>query len=289
MRHGEGPAAGPNARASSHGGERDIPIIGVLADDAMVRTEIARQLERVGELVLLESERLAATGVADSVGRMDLLVAASSDLRRGELEAWLGAVDRWPAVPVLPYERVVQSSIAPLLEALEAGRCVDCAVRPFEPVAPLVRRVLREPLPPVVAPLLARRLLAGAPRGLRPFLFIAACKAPSRRGVQQLARWSGVSGRTIERRLRAAGWAPARVVLQACRALDVLWFMTQYGWPASRIRRVCGIRSASAVTRLTERYVGTTPRAVHEGVRFGALLDAALRRIRGLEMNGEEW
>jgi hypothetical protein len=45
------------------------------------------------------------------------------------------------------------------------------------------------------------------------------------------------------------------------------------------VQRARGLSFASAITRLTQRYAGVTPRDVREGLDFRSVLDDVVRRI----------
>ncbi len=255
-----------------------MPVIGALVSEGSIRDEITRQLAPLGEIEFCASAAAAVDAAA--AGRIDLLLTALRDDRGDPVARAIPDLGvRAPRVPVLIYDQITRSTVGLLRATLVPGFRMDCVVRPFEPLAPIARQMLAATLPPVVAPILIQRLVALAPLSLGPFVTIAALKAPSRRGLDQLARWSGVTPRTIERRLVRARWAPEHVLLQACRALDVLWLMTEYGWSVKRVQRARGLRFASAITRLTQRYAGATPRDVREGIDFRVVLSDVVRRI----------
>jgi hypothetical protein len=263
-----------------------VPVIGALVGEGSIRDDITRQLARLGDIEYCSSATAAVEAAA--AGRIDLLLTALRDDRGDPIARAIPALGvRAPRMPVLLYDQITRATVGLLRATLVPGLCMDCVVRPFEPLAPIVRQMLAATLPPVVAPILIERLVRVAPTPLGPFVTIAALKAPSRRGLDQLARWSGVTPRTIERRLVRAHWAPVHVLLQACRALDVLWLMTQYGWSVKTVQRARGLSFASAITRLTQRYAGVTPRDVREGLDFRAVLDDVVRRITepGAERN----
>jgi len=255
-----------------------VPVIGALVSEGSIRDEITRQLARFGEIEFCSSAAAAVEAAAG--GRIDLLLTALRDDRGDPIARAIPVLSvRAPRVPVLVYDQITRSTVGLLRATLIPGLRMDCVVRPFEPLAPIVRDMLAATLPPLVAPILVQRLVSVAPLSLGPFVAIAALKAPSRRGLDQLARWSGVTPRTIERRLVRARWAPEHVLIQSCRALDVLWLMTEYGWSVKRVQRARGLSFASAITRLTQRYAGATPRDVREGIDFRAVLSDVVRRV----------
>ena len=266
------------ARASVDAGSAIVPVIGALVGEGSIRDDITRQLARLGDIEFCSS--LTAAVDAAATGRIDMLLTALRDDHGDPIAHAIPALNvRAPQVPVLIYDQVTRSTAGLLRAALVPGLRTDCVVRPFEPLAPMVEQMLAASLPPVIAPMLVQRLLRVAPPSLGPFVIIAALKATSHRGLDQLARWSGVTPRTIERRLARARWAPVHVLLQSCRALDVLWLMTQYGWSVHKVQRARGVSFASAITRLTQRYGGATPRDVREGIDFRMVLSDVIRRI----------
>jgi transcriptional regulator GlxA family with amidase domain len=104
-------------------------------------------------------------------------------------------------------------------------------------------------------------------------------KAASRRSVEQLARWSGITRQTLARRLRDAGWPSPHTIMQSFRALDAIWLMAECGWSARRVQEVRLFANASAVGRLTRRYTGMAPRAIREEGGFSAALETVERAL----------
>ena len=255
-----------------------MPVIGALVGEGSIRDEITRQLDRLGDIEYCSSTATAVEAAAG--GRIELLLTALRDDSGDPIARAIPVLGvRAPRVPVVLYDQVTRTTVGLLRATLVPGLRMDCVVRPYEPLAPVVRQMLAATLPPVVAPILIQRFAAVVPTPLEAFVTIAALKAPSARGLDQLARWSGVTPRTIERRLVRAHWAPVHVLLQSCRALDVLWLMTQYGWSAKRLQRARGFSYPSAITRLTQRYAGVSPRDVREGLDFRTVLNDVVRRI----------
>jgi hypothetical protein len=149
---------------------------------------------------------------------------------------------------------------------------MECVVRPFARLEPVLRHVVSPAFRPGVAPLLLHHFMPHVPAYLRVFIALAILVAPMRRGVEEVALWSGVSSRTIERWLHRAGWPAAHVVLQSFIALDAVWMMTEYGWTAERVRQVRALPHASSVTRLLAKYAGSRPAWLCEDGGFGAAL-----------------
>jgi hypothetical protein len=243
------------------------------------RAEIARQLTPFATVRFFDDPdallELAMTDRPDTV-LLDLQPPATGALA----SLLVDLVAEAPQLPVVFYDRADGRTAEFLRTVLTPGLCVEYVVRPLEPLAPVVRQMLLAPLPPVVGPVLIQHVVPLAPSSLRVFLTVAALKAPSSRGVDQIARWSGTSSRTLERRLARARWAGPLVVVQTFRALDAAWLMAEHGWSARRVQATRRLTHASAITRLMQRYCGgITPATLRESGGFSAALDAALDTI----------
>jgi hypothetical protein len=132
---------------------------------------------------------------------------------------------------------------------------------------------------PGVGSLLLQHFVPRAPTPVALFLAFAALSAPERRSVGELSSWTGLSSRTIDRRLRRHGWASAHVVLHAFSALDTIWLMTEYGWSARLVQRVRGFPHPSSVTRLLAAYAGTLPSTLIADGGFPAALEHVTRTL----------
>jgi hypothetical protein len=255
--------------------DRPKPAVGVVLRGGDDRSVIGEQLAYAAVLRYFESMDAVSEAMAGE--RIDVVVTDSDSLRAG-IAGWRrrggeGGVGR---VPVVVYDRADRLTIDALPALMVPGLRIEFVVRPAEPLLPALRRVMAGGQPSSAVPVILRRLLPLAPAPLRVFLAIAVLKATSGRGVDQLARWSRVSPRTVERRLVRSGWATARVVLQTVRALDAVWLMSEHGWPARRIQRLRHFAHASSITRLMQRYLGgLTPAGVREGAAFETVLEYA--------------
>jgi hypothetical protein len=182
-----------------------------------------------------------------------------------------------PKLPIVIYDKVNGATLKKLLAVFAVGLRIEFAARPYERLAPLLRRILRPTFRPPVTPVLLQRFVPSAPADLRVFVALAALAAPARRGVEEVAARAGPSTRTIERRLRRAQWPTARVVLQSFRALDAIWLMSEYGWSARRVQHERGYTYQSSVTRLLSRYAATRPLTLREDGGFAAALEHVAR------------
>lgn len=185
-----------------------------------------------------------------------------------------------PRLPVIVYDRPDRATIEVLQSVLTPGLRMEFVVRPFEPLPSILRQMLLAPFPPTAGPVLVQHIIPLAPPSVRVFLTLAALKAPTTRGLEQIARWSGAIPRTVERRLQRAGWSGPQIVIQTFRALDAAWLMAEHGWSARRLRLARGLTHASVVTRLLQRYCGgITPATLRELGGFDTALAAALQTL----------
>lgn len=207
-------------------------------------------------------------------GGVDAIVTGFEDETGRSIAPMLVAIAaRDPRLPIVIHDRVTGGTLHKLLSVFTAGLRMTCAVQPHEDLGTVLERVLGPSFVPAVAPVLLQHFVGRAPAGLRLFVALAALASSSRRGVAEVAHWSGVTSRTIERRLKRAHWPAAHVVLQSFVALDVVWLMSQYGWSARHVQKVRGFSHPSAVTRLLARYSGVHPMTLREEGGFATAFE----------------
>ena len=251
--------------------------IGVLAG-AGDREDVARQLGSLGAVDWLDAAGSLVSRAVD--GALDVAVVGLRDeAGRSIAPAVTELAAHRPSFPVVLRTKLDHRALEELLAVFAPGLHMECAVRPFAPLALLVDR-MRSPLyRPGVAPALLQHFVPSAPAPLAIFLTVAALTAPERRSVEEVASWTRVSPRTIERRLRSHGWASAHVVLHAFSALDAIWLMTEYGWPARLVQRVRGFPHLSSVTRLLATYAATRPSTLTADGGFRGALEQVGRML----------
>jgi DNA-binding phage protein len=233
--------------------------------------DVARQLARLGAVEQHDSAPALVARVA--AGGVHVVVTELEDAAgRPVAPALLALAAREPALPVIVYARVNLTTFRPLLAVLTPGLRMECVVRPHEPLAPAVQRVRSPSFVPGIAPLLLQRFAVRAPPPLRAFVAVAALVASRRRCLEQVARWSGLTARTVERRLRRERWPSPRTVLQSFAALDAVWLMTEHDFTAREVARVRALPHPSTVTRLLERYCGCRPATLPESGGLAAAL-----------------
>jgi hypothetical protein len=189
-----------------------------------------------------------------------------------------------PTLPIVLHARINRTTLPELLAVFTLGLRMECAVRPFARLGPMLRDMLAPVYRPGAAPLLLHHFMNRVDEPVAVFVALAILSAPARRGVEELSVWSGVTSRTIERRLRRAGMPTARVVAQSFAALDAVWLMTEYGWSARRVQQVRAFSHPSGVTRLLASYAGTRPSTLVEDGGFAAALEGVTRTLLPDEM-----
>lgn len=253
--------------------------IGVLAPGG-IRADVTEQLASLGNLEWLDGTDALVERAGG--GALDAVVTELTDNRGRSISATLvDLVAARPSLPILLHTRIDRSAIDHLMAVFTLGTRMECAVRPFARQAPMLREMLSPMYRPGVAPLLLHHFMPLVPASLHSFVAVAILVAPQPRGVEEVARWSGVSPRTIERRLRRAGWPAARVVLQSFTALDAVWLMTEYGWSARRVQQVRRFSHPSGVTRLLGAYVGSRPSTLAEDGGLSAALEHVAEVLAG--------
>lgn len=240
-------------------------VIGALIRARVVREEVARQVRALGDVWFAnDADTLLEQVEADRVSTVIV------ELRDASGESVLPIIGRLaaraPAAQIIIFDDIVSRPAAELLlPILRAHPQVDYVLRRFEPLERAVRRRMgARPVPETVTALLLPQLAPVTPPPLRPFMTLAILKAPLLRSAEEIARWSGVTLRTIERRLKRAGWGLPHVVVQSVAALDVVMLMAEHRWSAQRVMRVRGYTHRSAISRLMHWYAGVGPGTVRE-------------------------
>ena len=253
--------------------------IGVLAGSGN-RDDVPRQLAALG---VVEWHDLLGTLVARALsGDLDAIVTGVRDETGASIGAALVEIAaRRPELPIVIHVRPDRVSISQLGAVFAPGLHVECVVRPFGHLAPTLEAMLAPSYRPGVAPVLLHHFLPDVPATLDVFVALAIVEGARRRSADELARWSGHSLRTVERRLQRARWPLAHVVCRSFSALDAVWLMTEYGWSARRVQEVRAFPHASSVTRLLETYAGTRPSTVADDGGFAAALDRVRQHMIG--------
>lgn len=253
--------------------------IGVLMGGGS-RDDVSWQLAPLGAIVWCERADALVAYAVD--GALDAVVTDLEDeAGRSIASTLVDLAAHRPKLPIVVHMGVDVAAIGKLLAVYAVGLQMECVVRPFAGLEPVLRQMLSPEYRPGVAPLLLHHFIPRVPEALRVFIALAILLAPARRGVEEVARWSDVSPRTLERRLRRAGWPAARVVLHSFAALDAAWMMTEYGWSARRVQLVRSFSHASSVTRLLARYAGSLPSTLREDGGFAAALEHVTGALLG--------
>lgn len=241
--------------------------------------DLVKQIDPVGSFDWFErADALIGRAVE---GKLDIVITGLQDeFGRSIASTLVDLVSHRPSLPVVVHTKLSRGTIGELRAVFALGLRMACCVRPYARLEPVLRYVVSPWFRPPVAPLLLQRLHNSVPAAVALFHALAILEAPMRRSVDELASWSGVSARTIERRLRRLGWPPAHVIIQSFIALDAVWLMTEYGWSARRVQHVRGFPHPSSVTRLLATYAGTRPSTLVDDGGFPAALAHVSRVLR---------
>ena len=244
----------------------------VVFGDSARRDEMTHRIAPLGGVVWCD--RAAEIVERASAGGVGAIVTGFDDESGRSIAPTIVAVAaRHPRLPVVLHDQVTGGTLHKLLSVFTPGLRMTCAVRPHEDLEQAIERALAPWFVPAVAPVLLQHFVGRAPAGLRLFVALAALASSSRRGVAEVAHWSSVTCRTVERRLERARWPAAHVVLRSFVALDVVWLMSQYGWSARHVQEVRGLSHPSAVTRLLARYGGVHPMTLREEGGFATAFE----------------
>jgi hypothetical protein len=255
-------------------------VIGALIKARVVRDEVARQVRPLGDVWFAnDADALIERAAAEEAS---IVVVELRDVSGESVLPIIGALAaRAPRTQVIIFDDVVGRPAAEVLLAiLLAHPGTDYVVRRFEPLGSAVRRRLAvRDVPETVTALLLPQIEPVTLPPLRPFMTLAMLKGPLGRSAERIARWSGVTLRTIERRLERAGWGPPHVVVQSVRALDVVMLMAEHRWSARRVMRVRGYAHESAISRLVHSYAGVGPGTVRESGGVPVALKNVIEKI----------
>lgn len=253
--------------------------IGILAGGGS-RADLSRQLAPIGAIEWFE--RAGCLLERARAGALHGVVAGLRDERGRSVAATLVELAAFrPTLPVVLHARLDRAALLELGAVFAPGLRMECVVRPFGRLEPVLRHMLTPDYRPGVAPVLLHHLMPRVPDRVALFIALAILTVAARPSVEELAAWSGVTPRTVGRRLRGAAMAPPHVVVQSFAALDAIWLMTEYGWSAQRVQQVRAFPHASRVTRLLASYAGTRPSTVMEDGGFAAALERVTRVVLG--------
>jgi hypothetical protein len=254
--------------------------VGALVRDFATQESVTRQLSRVADVQFVESAAsLVRVTVSGSIATV--VTELHDEVGRSVAPLIVELVACAPSVPIVLYDTLTRPAIDQLTQILVPGLAIDFVLRDVEPLGTTVRQALATGLPPSVSPVLLERFLPLAPQSLRVFMAVAALKAPSGRGLEHLALWSGITRRTVARRLASAGWQPPSVLLQTFRALDAVWLMAVCGRSARQVQELRRFSTPSSVGRLLRRYLGLAPLELRDEGGFAAALDIAEHALVG--------
>ncbi len=225
---------------------------------------------------------VATVRFCDSVASLDRLAAEDeveavlADLRDRSGESVLSTLvaihGRAPALPLIVCFRPTPVALREVPNVIAAGMGVGVVVRGFEHLGLMLRPLLGPPRAPSAAETLVRHIVPLAPPLLHAFFVIGALKASPHLGVATAARWSGMSARTLERRLRRANMPGASAVLGSYTALHAAWWLDVQGWSAKQVVGEMHFSHPSALTRLLQHHFDCSLTSLSSQGGFPALL-----------------
>jgi hypothetical protein len=242
---------------------------------AMIVGTAAQRLaaEQIGERAevrfceTLEALSALAAGGVDAV-ITDLWDASGA----GVLPAVAAIRRESPNVPIVLQFVATPAALRDISDLIAAGRGLSVAMRNYEHLGLLLRRLLHPPRVASAAETLARHIVPVVPVPLRPFFVVTALKASPRLPVATAVAWSGIARRTLERTLRRAKLPGAGAVLGSCTALHAAWWLDVQGWSAKQVVTEMGFPHPSSVTRVLYRYFRCTVRSLRDEGGFQELL-----------------
>jgi len=158
------------------------------------------------------------------------------------IRAW---VHRNPRVPVLLWSGAGEGALREILDLSAAGGDIRLILRPRDDLSTALDRLLAPgALNPGAVPALLRGVVLAAPACIQPELTLAAYHAWPKPSVQDWADALGVTRQALNRRLGAARFGRASLVLQHFSAAEIAIRLTQ----GARLRDI-----AAAMGRPDER------------------------------------
>ncbi len=190
-----------------------------------------------------------------------------------------GWVQRNPRVPIIVWTAGGESALREILDLSAAGGDVRLILRPRDdPSAALDRFLAPASLHPGAVPALLRGVVLPAPQAIQPELTLAAYHAWPQPSVQAWADSLGLTRQALNRRLGAARFGKASLVMHHFSAAEIAIRLTQ----GIRLKEI-----AAAMSRWDERSLrrrlsrlGVRPEHLRDEADFRALIPRIAESIR---------
>lgn len=182
-----------------------------------------------------------------------------------------GWVQRNPRVPILVWTAAGESALREILDLSAAGGDIRLILRPRDDLSTALDR-FRAPgsLYPGAVPALLRRVVLAAPGVIQPELTLAAYHAWPKPSVQAWADALGLTRQALNRRLGAARFGRASLVLHHFSAAEIAIRLTQ-GIRLKDIAAAMGRPDERSLRRRLSR-LGTRPEHLRDEADFRALI-----------------
>jgi AraC-like DNA-binding protein len=262
-------------------------VVGALLREAAVQKDVSRQLApTTNQLrIVRTSSALVAAAQAQQV---HVAIIELHDEMGTPVRHLVERLTRSAQpIPVIIYDDPSSWRVDALREILSEQLPIAFVARTCDALAEAVTIALDPLAKPPMWHVLFPRLLERPAPGVESFIILAALKAPQERRLSELSRRSGLTLRTIQRRLRRAGWASPRTIVQSVRALDAAWLMSEWRYSAGQVQDFRRFSHPSEITRLLQRHAGTTPAQIRAGAGFRSALDTVLNRLQHRRPRGE--
>lgn len=177
--------------------------------------------------------------------------------------------------------RLTDHASLQVMAVSESGADVRFALRGRSDITDTIAAARRDAFGQRPQRALVRRTLPFIAHPLRSSFIGWALLAGDRVLVSEVARLAGVSIRTLEHRLSAVGYPPARTVAAWYRVLYVAWLLDVEGWSLKQLVGAGddGLRARRALGNLVKRHTGRTVASLGSPGSFTVLLRQFLDQL----------
>jgi hypothetical protein len=191
-----------------------------------------------------------------------------------------GWVERNPDIPVIVWTAGSASALREILDLSAAGGDIRLVLRPRDDLTSVLDRLLGSPTPPHpgAVPALLRGVVLPANASIQPELTLAVYHAWPRPRVKAWAESVGLTRQALNRRLHAAHFGTASLVLHHFSAAEIAIRLTQ-GVRLKDIAAAMGRPDERSLRRHLSR-LGARPEHLRDEADFRALIPRIAAGIR---------
>ena len=243
---------------------------------ALVANPAARRLatEQIGTRAAVRfCDSLQALSRSIELGGVDVVVADLHGVSAsGILPAYDSLCRMARDLPIILFSPPTPEVVRDMPDIIPMGRRLDLVFQDKDHLGLALSSFL-EPLRVArPAEILARHLVPIVLPPFRPLLALLALKASPGLRVATIAKWCGLSRRTLDRSLLQAGMPKAANILGGCTALHVAWWLDVQGWSTKHVATEMRFSYPSGVTRVLQRHFGCSVRTLAAAGGFQGLL-----------------